>query len=118
LGAENSKCWAIVNVKRQEMKPFRPALGSLRGSGRVGICSSEEELNELVRSSDGFVEHTFRRIYGNITDLGWNLMQIWMQHESLSLKEEKQLLREIKDLEATRPTVIANAATRKRLRSL
>lgn len=35
-----------------------------------------------------------------------------MQHESIPLSEEKQLLKEIKALEQTRPQVIANAAKR------
>lgn len=69
--------------------PFQDALGSLRGSGRgPGMCSSEEELNELIRS-----------------------LEYQMQHESLSLKEEKQLLREINDLSK----VIANSAVRAKI---
>lgn len=94
LGAENSQYWEVINEKRQEMKPLQDALGTLRGSGRErgGICSTEEELNELIRS-----------------------LEYQMQHESLSLKEEKQLVREIKELEATRPKVIANAARRAKI---
>lgn len=42
-------------------------------------------------------------------------LEYQMQHESLSLKEEKQLVREIKELEATRPKVIANAARRAKI---
>lgn len=38
-----------------------------------------------------------------------------IQHESLMLKEEKQLLREIKEWEATRPKVIANSAERAKI---
>lgn len=38
-----------------------------------------------------------------------------MQHESLSLKEEKQLLREIKELETTRPKVVADNAERAKI---
>lgn len=54
LGAENSQYWEVINEKRQEMKPLQDALGTLRGSGRErgGICSTEEELNELVSSTN------------------------------------------------------------------
>lgn len=38
-----------------------------------------------------------------------------MQHESIPLSEEKQLLREIKQLEGTREKVIANAAMRAKI---
>lgn len=93
LGAESSKYWAAINERRQEMKPLQDALGTLRGSGRgVSICSSEEELNKLIRS-----------------------LEYQMQHESLTLKEEKQLMREIKDLEATRLKVVANSAIRAKI---
>lgn len=38
-----------------------------------------------------------------------------MQHESIPLAEEKQILREIKQLEATREKVIAGAAMRAKI---
>lgn len=38
-----------------------------------------------------------------------------MQHESIPLSEEKQLLKEIKQLEATREKVVANAAMRAKI---
>jgi len=38
-----------------------------------------------------------------------------MQHESLTLVEEKQLMKEIKQLEGTREKVIANAAMRAKI---
>lgn len=38
-----------------------------------------------------------------------------MQHESIPLSEEKQILREIKQLEGTREKVIANAAVRAKI---
>lgn len=38
-----------------------------------------------------------------------------MQHESMPLKEEKQLMRELKELEATRPKVIAKSAMRAKI---
>ncbi|KAK9674461.1 hypothetical protein RND81_12G234200 [Saponaria officinalis] len=92
LGEEKSQYQEFIDQKRKEMKPLQDALGDLRGPGRekgVAICSSEEELNGIIRS-----------------------MEYRIQHESVSLKEEKQILREIKEFEATRPKVVANAAMR------
>uniref|UniRef100_A0A803LVD1 Uncharacterized protein n=1 Tax=Chenopodium quinoa TaxID=63459 RepID=A0A803LVD1_CHEQI len=92
---EGSQYRAFINEKREEMKPLQSALGSLRGGGGkkgYGICSSEEELNQRIRS-----------------------FEYRMQHETMSLKEEKQLMKEIKDLEATRPKVIANSAMRAKI---
>uniref|UniRef100_A0A803N250 Proton pump-interactor 1 n=2 Tax=Chenopodium quinoa TaxID=63459 RepID=A0A803N250_CHEQI len=92
---EGSQYRAFINEKREEMKPLQSALGSLRGSGGekgYGICSSEEELNQRIRS-----------------------FEYRMQHETMSLKEEKQLMKEIKELEATRPKVIANSAMRAKI---
>ncbi|CAN1845482.1 Proton pump-interactor 1 [Linum perenne] len=85
----------ILDEKRKEMQPLQQALGKLRnnnGAGRGAICSSEEELNELIYS-----------------------MQYHIQHESIPLSEEKQILREIKQLEGTREKVIANAAVRAKI---
>lgn len=42
-------------------------------------------------------------------------LQYRIQHESIPLSEEKQILREIKQLEGTREKVIANAAIRTKL---
>ncbi|KAH9609202.1 hypothetical protein KSS87_002238 [Heliosperma pusillum] len=92
LGEEKSQYQEFIDQKRKEMKPLQDALGDLRGPGRekgVAICSSEEELNGIIRS-----------------------LEYHIQHESVSLKEEKQILREIKEYEATRSKVIANAAVR------
>ncbi|KAL9232436.1 hypothetical protein vseg_007549 [Gypsophila vaccaria] len=92
LGEEKSQYQEFIDQKRKEMKPLQDALGDLRGPGRekgVAICSSEEELNGIIRS-----------------------MEYRIQHESVTLKEEKQILREIKEFEATRTKVIANAAMR------
>ncbi|GMH24951.1 hypothetical protein Nepgr_026794 [Nepenthes gracilis] len=88
----------VMDEKRNEMKPLQEALGSLRGSNNVGrekgvgICSSEEELNELIQS-----------------------IHYRMQHESISLAEEKQLIKEIKQLEGTRENVKANATMRSKI---
>ena len=38
-----------------------------------------------------------------------------IQHESIPLSEEKQIIREIKQLEATREKVIANAVVRAKI---
>ncbi|CAN1169776.1 Proton pump-interactor 1 [Linum perenne] len=80
----------ILDEKRKEVQPLQQALGKLRNNnsaGRGGICSSEKDLNDLIYS-----------------------MHYRMQHESIPLSEEKQIIREIKQLEGTRPQVIANAA--------
>lgn len=42
-------------------------------------------------------------------------LQYRIQHESIPLSEEKQILREIKQLEGTRDKVIANAAVRAKI---
>ncbi|GMJ11446.1 hypothetical protein HRI_004813800 [Hibiscus trionum] len=87
----------MLGEKKKEMEPLQQALGKLRnnnnGGGRgAGICSSEEELNDIIYS-----------------------LQYRIQHESIPLSEEKQLLREIKQLEGTRDKVIANAAVRTKI---
>ena len=54
LKSEDEQFRMIVDGKRKEMEPLQQALGKLRSSNtanreRGGIlCSSEEELNELV----------------------------------------------------------------------
>ncbi|KAE8723498.1 Proton pump-interactor 1 [Hibiscus syriacus] len=72
------------------------ALGKLRNNrdvdGRVGTCSSEEELDFIIHG-----------------------LQYRIQHESIPLTEEKQLLREIKQLEGTREQVIVNAEMRSKI---
>ncbi|KAL0698298.1 hypothetical protein Bca4012_054420 [Brassica carinata] len=84
--------------KRKEMEPLQQALGKLRGNdggssrGPV-ICSSQEELNSMIYS-----------------------YQYRIQHESIPLTEEKQLLKEIRLLEGTRDKVIANEAVRAKIK--
>ncbi|KAK4782298.1 hypothetical protein SAY86_016400 [Trapa natans] len=96
LDVENKQFNIIVDGKRKEMEPLQQALGKLRTSGTVGrgggLCSSEEELDEMILS-----------------------LNYQIQHESISLAEEKQILREIKQLEGTRDKVIANATMRTKL---
>ncbi|XP_030549719.1 proton pump-interactor 1-like [Rhodamnia argentea] len=91
LGVENRNFNIILDEKRKDMEPLHEALGKLRhantGGRGSGLCSSEEELNLLIQS-----------------------LNYRIQHESIPLTEEKQLLREIKQLEGTREKVIANAA--------
>ncbi|MFS7945892.1 putative proton pump-interactor [Helianthus anomalus] len=85
-----------MDGKRKEIKPLQQALGKLRGLNNANrdnrggyVCSSEEELNDVIKR-----------------------MQYRIQHESSTLNEEKQIIREIKQLEGTRDKVIANAAMR------
>ncbi|KAL3631427.1 hypothetical protein CASFOL_024411 [Castilleja foliolosa] len=97
LSVENKQFRTVMDEKKKEMEPLQNALGKLRGPSGVkerstSICSSEDELNRLIKS------YKYR-----------------IQHESIPLSEEKQILREIKLLEGTRPQVIANAAERVRI---
>ncbi|KAI3703875.1 hypothetical protein L1987_74071 [Smallanthus sonchifolius] len=95
LVEEKNHFRTIMDGKRKEIEPLQQALGKLRGpsnasrDNRSYICSSEEELNDVIKS-----------------------MQYRIQHESITLNEEKQIIREIKQLEGTRDKVIANAAMR------
>lgn len=50
---ENKQFRQIIDEKRKEIEPLHQALGQLRNSNsgdkeRVYICSSEQELNNLV----------------------------------------------------------------------
>uniref|UniRef100_A0A2P2LX83 Proton pump-interactor 1-like n=1 Tax=Rhizophora mucronata TaxID=61149 RepID=A0A2P2LX83_RHIMU len=89
LKNDNSQYKTILDEKRRQIEPLWQELGQLRstsGGGRYGLCSSEEELNDLIYS-----------------------LQYRIQHESISLTEEKQILKDIKQLEGTRTKVIENA---------
>ncbi|MCL7025532.1 hypothetical protein MKW94_025506 [Papaver nudicaule] len=98
LIGENKKYRTIVDAKRTEMKPLHEALGQLRTANNTnrergaGLCSSEQELNDLIRS-----------------------LNYKIQHESNTLVEEKQLLRDIKQLEGSRDKVVANAAMKAKI---
>ncbi|KAL8167310.1 hypothetical protein V2J09_008809 [Rumex salicifolius] len=97
LGVENRQYGQAMDEKINQIKPLKEALGSLRGSNNAGregagLCSSEGELNDLIRS-----------------------LSYRMQHEVIPLTEEKQILRDIKQLEGTREKVIANAAMRAKI---
>ncbi|PPR97533.1 hypothetical protein GOBAR_AA23137 [Gossypium barbadense] len=85
----------ILDEKKKEIEPLQQALGKLRTNsytGRGSMCSSEEELNDVI-----------------------HCLQYRIQHESIPLAEEKQLLKEIKRLEGTREAVITNAAMRAKI---
>lgn len=94
LKDDNRQFRTIVDEKIKEIEPLQQALGKLRNANNAnrGFCSSEEELNSLIHS-----------------------LQYRIQHESIPLSEEKQILREIKQLEGTREKVVANAAMRAKL---
>lgn len=94
LKDDNRQFRTIVDEKIKEIEPLQQALGKLRNANNAnrGVCSSEEELNSLIHS-----------------------LQYRIQHESIPLSEEKQILREIKLLEGTREKVVANAAMRAKL---
>ncbi|XP_074558098.1 proton pump-interactor 1-like isoform X2 [Curcuma longa] len=98
LTAEDKQYRMIMDEKRKSMEPLQDALGKLRNANiavrerGMGLCSSEEELNDLIYS-----------------------LNYRMQHESLSLVEEKQLIKEIKMLEGTRDKVISNASEKAKI---
>lgn len=95
LKTEGRQYKSVMDDKRKEMEPLHQALGKLRTTNNArsgGICSSEEELDDLIRS-----------------------LQYRIQHEIIPLSEEKQILREIKQLEGTREKVMANAAMRAKI---
>ncbi|KAE9592907.1 putative proton pump-interactor [Lupinus albus] len=92
LKENNRQIQSILDEKIKEIEPLQHALGKLRTSnnaGRGGLCSSEEELNKMIYT-----------------------LQYRIQHESIPFTEEKQIVREIKQLEGTREKVIADAASR------
>eukprot|EP00258_Populus_trichocarpa_P024781 XP_024440800.1 proton pump-interactor 1 [Populus trichocarpa] len=95
LKNEGRQYKSMFDEKKKKIEPLQQALGKLRdtnSAGRGGLCSSEEELNDLIYS-----------------------LQYRIQHESIPLTEEKQILREIKQFEGTREKVIANAAMRAKI---
>lgn len=85
-------CSKEVRRKYDEAKPLQEALRKLQEVGSAAryrsrelACSSEEELNQRIAS-----------------------IEYKMEHESLTLTEEKQLMREMKQLEASRGSVREN----------
>ncbi|XP_060209333.1 proton pump-interactor 1-like isoform X1 [Lycium barbarum] len=91
----NEEKQILREIKRLEgtRAEVRERMGKLRvprKAGREGSsCSSEEELDNLIKS-----------------------LQYCIQHESIPLTEEKKILREIKRLEGTRGEVRENMAMR------
>uniref|UniRef100_A0A2N9EUJ7 Proton pump-interactor 1 n=1 Tax=Fagus sylvatica TaxID=28930 RepID=A0A2N9EUJ7_FAGSY len=96
LKDDNRQFKSILDEKKREMEPLQQALGKLRNANNAGrgsgLCSSEEELNNYIKS-----------------------LQYRIQHESIPLSEEKQILKEIKQLEGTREKVLANVAMRAKI---
>lgn len=88
----------VLNEKRTAMEPLRDELGKIRNETNAirekgaGLCSSVKELDSLLKS-----------------------LEYRMSHESMSLDEEKRLMKEIKQLEGTRARVVANEASRAKL---
>ncbi|KAL3680096.1 hypothetical protein R1sor_023052 [Riccia sorocarpa] len=86
-------CTDAVRGKRDEMEPLRQADRRFKEAGWIArdrsrdLPATEQELDQKI------AEIEFR-----------------IQHESIPLKEEKLLLREIKNLNACREEVCANAA--------
>lgn len=54
LATEDKRYRGMLDEKRKELEPLHAALGKLRNASNatrekgVGLCSSEEELNDLV----------------------------------------------------------------------
>ncbi|KAF6141890.1 hypothetical protein GIB67_037858 [Kingdonia uniflora] len=98
LTQEDKQYRMVVDEKRKEMEPLHQALGKLRTASNAsrdrgaGICSSEQELDDAIKS-----------------------LNYQIQHESNTLVEEKLILREIKQLEGTRGRVIANAVMKAKI---
>lgn len=125
LTAEDKRYRGMLDEKRKELEPLHAALGKLRSANNVtrergvGLFSSEEELNDhvslycsivLFPASHAIPDFVYFGILKQIASLHYR-----MQHESIPLVEEKQLLREIKQLEGTREKVIANAAMKAKI---
>ncbi|KAG6544345.1 hypothetical protein Mapa_014179 [Marchantia paleacea] len=86
-------CTEAVRSKRDDIEPLQLANKRFREAGRLArdkgrdLPANEEELDQKIK----YLEYR-------------------IQHESIPLKEEKQLLRDIKNLKACREEVCANAA--------
>lgn len=91
LTAEDKTFGKKLIDKRKELEPYQEALGKLCdvNSAGAGLCSSEEELDDIIQR-----------------------LHYCIQHESNTLAEEKQLLKQIKQLEGTRDKIIANSAVK------
>lgn len=82
-----------MEEKKKEMEPLQAVLGKFKSANIAsrekgqGLCSSEEELNRKIQT-----------------------LQFRIEHDNNTLVEEKQMIREIKQLENTREKVIAHEA--------
>lgn len=88
-------CKDATQKKRLEIGPLQTALNKFKVAEnmfREDEISSEEDLNDRI----AYLQHR-------------------IQHESIPLKEEKQLIREIKQLESHRSQVCANVAVHAQL---
>ncbi|KAH9330154.1 hypothetical protein KI387_002262, partial [Taxus chinensis] len=87
-----------LDEKKKEIEPLHTALGKFRSANVAsrergqGLCSSEDELNRRIQS-----------------------LQFRIEHDNNTLPEEKQMIREIKQLESTREKVIAHEAVQVKL---
>lgn len=87
-----------LEEKKRELEPLQTALGKFRNANVAsrergqGLCSSEEELNRRIQN-----------------------LQFRIEHDNNTLPEEKQMIREIKQLENTREKVIAHEAMQAKL---
>ncbi|KAG5131481.1 hypothetical protein JHK84_037878 [Glycine max] len=100
-----------LKAKRSERAELISQVKSLRGDSRQFQSIVDRKLKEIgpLQQALGKLRTTNnagRVIYS---------LQYRIQHESIPLTEEKQILREIKQLEGTREKVIANAAMRAKL---
>ncbi|KAG8056495.1 hypothetical protein GUJ93_ZPchr0002g23950 [Zizania palustris] len=95
LTTENKQYNEVVSEKLKEMEPLQNRLGKFRDENNAmraqgaGLCSSIEELDQ-----------TIKRLNDRIS------------HESISLDEEKRLIRQIAQLEKSRPKVISTSVKR------
>lgn len=75
IGEETKQFRLIMDEKRKEMEPLQQALGKLRSSNTGGrersfICSSEEELNDVVSYSFNlFYVLEIRLLFCNVVSL-------------------------------------------------
>ncbi|KAB2032671.1 hypothetical protein ES319_D05G391600v1 [Gossypium barbadense] len=83
----------ILDEKKMEIEPLQQALGKLR---KIKMLIIDLVYVHLRKSSILFLQYR-------------------IQHEGISLSEEKRILKEIKHLEGTREKVIANAAMRSKI---
>jgi hypothetical protein len=93
LSSEEKTYRKRLEEKKKEMEPLQAVLGKFKSANIAsrekgqGLCSSVEELNRKIQS-----------------------LQFTIEHDNNTLVEEKQMIREMKQLENTREKVIAHEA--------